>query len=137
MRLIVCGSRGWGDRATLERVLDDVLDDVRTHWDEDPVIVEGEARGADRMAREWAEARGLAVEPYPADWSKGRGAGHARNREMLWSGVDGVVAFSTSWPATAGTAGMCRLAYDAGLPITFVGPDGRERHFFNDRHTTT
>jgi hypothetical protein len=136
VRLLVCGSRDWTDRATLERVLDDVVTDVEHHFYERPTIVQGEARGADSLAREWAESRGLRVEGFPADWSRGKGAGFARNRAMLESGIDGVVAFSTSWPATPGTAHMCRLAYEVGLVVTFVTPDGRERHFHDERHST-
>lgn len=125
MRLLVCGSRDWADRALLGRV----LDGLRETFDDEPTIVQGEARGADRMAREWAEARGLTVEGWAADWSLGRGAGYARNAAMIASGVDGVVAFSTRWPCTRGTAHTCRLAYDRGLAVVFVTPDGRERHY--------
>jgi hypothetical protein len=28
----------------------------------------GEMSGADQLAREWAEDRGVDVDPYPADW---------------------------------------------------------------------
>jgi hypothetical protein len=30
--------------------------------------IEGEMSGADQLAREWAEDRGVDVDPYPADW---------------------------------------------------------------------
>lgn len=144
MRLLVCGSRDWSDRDLLESVLD-------IEWREAGydglTIVEGEASGADRLAREWADRNDVAVDPFPADWSvkpdtppsairhRRDGtpydvrAGHQRNAAMLASGVDGVFAFSTSYPATPGTAGMCRLAFNAGLVVVFFTPDGRERKY--------
>jgi hypothetical protein len=136
VRIIVCGSRGWTDRVLLERVLDDVLADCERYWYERPIVREGEADGADELARKWAEDRGLDVEPFPADWTQGRGAGHARNADMMHAEVELVVAFSITSPATPGTAGMCRLAYSVGVPVLFVTPDGRQRHLFDPRWTT-
>lgn len=157
MRLLVCGSRNWTDRDLLESVLEDEVygpDGIVQWWNDDPTIVQGNAAGADRMAKAWAEKWSLRVEDWPASWEvtpetpphairyRADGtpydvtAGHERNRQMLYSGVDGVLAFSTTWPATSGTAGMCRLAYDEGLAVVFVTPDGERRHFFDQSWTT-
>jgi hypothetical protein len=122
MRLIVCGSAprrtgapGWTDRALLYRVLDEIAP---------AVVVEGGAAGADRLAREWAQERAVPVETFPADWKRyGRAAGPRRNREMVEAGADLVVGFSVAEPPTSGTAGMLRLATDAGLRVRLVLPE--------------
>ena len=137
MRLLVCGSAprrragapGWTSRRLLEEVLDRVVFDAIAAGGPAPTLVEGGAEGADRMGRAWAERHGFDVETHEADWSRGPGAGPARNRAMLATGIDQVFAFSTSWPATPGTADMCRIAVDAGVPVLFVTPDGTERAF--------
>jgi hypothetical protein len=50
-------------------------------------LVEGEAKGADRMARDWADMVGIPVARYPitpAEWSElGNAAGPIRNQRML------------------------------------------------------
>jgi hypothetical protein len=45
MRVLVCGGRDFSDQALLEAVLDD-LDRARVVT----LVIEGDARGADRMA---------------------------------------------------------------------------------------
>lgn len=141
MRVIVCGSAprvgpperpGWTDRRLLFAVLDARLHAfcaVPENTPEEFVVVEGEAAGADTMAREWAEERGATVDPFPANWSRGRGAGMIRNRRMLDSGADEVLAFSVAWPPTGGTDGMCSIAEAAGVPVVVVTPDGIARHY--------
>ena len=86
--------------------------------DLDPdVIIEGCARGADRAAEEWATARGVTVEHYPADWYHfGPSAGPRRNEMMLARGKpDMVLAFTKG--ATPGTADMLRRAGEARIPV--------------------
>ena len=89
-RALICGSRDFDDVFLLTDILDK-LDETMAF----DVIIEGEAAGVDSMARSWAEARGLPVEKYPADWGKyGKSAGPRRNRQMLYEGKpDIVIAF--------------------------------------------
>lgn len=58
-------------------------------------LAHGDAKGADRMARDWAKKRGIKVEKYPADWDEhGDAAGPIRNQEMLDDfEPDAVIAF--------------------------------------------
>lgn len=108
-RLIVCGGRDYLDRDAVRRVIG-LLDPGLT-------VVHGAARGADQMAATFAQQRGIELEPHPADWDRlGRGAGPLRNREMLQAGAAAVVAFKGG----TGTKDMCRIAYDAGLPVLRV-----------------
>lgn len=109
LRLLVCGGRDFSDDAAVTRVLDH-LHATRGIAE----IIEGGARGADSLARVWAERRGVSVLEFPADWKRhGRRAGFVRNGEMLLQQPDGVVAF----PGGAGTADMMRQARGASVPV--------------------
>lgn len=110
MRLLVCGGRAYADRAKVFAALDRV--DGRRPVS---VLIHGAARGADTLAAEWAAARGVAIEPYPADWKMlGLIAGPMRNMQMLIEGKpEGVVAF----PGGRGTSDMVRRAEAAGVKV--------------------
>jgi len=67
-------------------------------------IIEGEASGADTPAREWAKDRGVAVEPYPADWDNitRPGAVVRRNRAgKLYDALAGHVRNDETRPRTS------------------------------------
>lgn len=55
-------------------------------------IVSGGARGVDRVAAEAARQRGMNVIEFIPDWSQGKGAGMARNAEIV-AHADAVIAF--------------------------------------------
>ncbi len=117
---LICGGRNY----TNHQKMDDVLESLVAARGVPVLVVEGEARGADLMARSWAEARGIAVCPHPAQWSKyGRRAGPVRNREMLTHHPDLslVVAFYDR-PATEsrGTADMVKAAKRAKIELREV-----------------
>jgi hypothetical protein len=123
MRLLVCGSRTWTDRARLRQVLDQI---VAEHCHGQVTVVEGDARGADRLAGQLARERGWAREVYPADWQRrGPSAGPRRNARMLREGrPDLVVAFTVGPLARSrGTADMVRRAQQAGVPIHLITSD--------------
>lgn len=112
MRLLVTGGRDYSDRGTAFAMLDKL--DAEHCVD---VVIHGAARGADTEAARWAAARNVPSWPFPADWSKGKGAGIARNQDMLNQAAPShVLAF----PGGTGTADMVRRARAAGLPITEV-----------------
>lgn len=110
MRLLVCGGRDFTDADYVFRVLD------RVHAKRPiSLLIEGGARGADRLARNWAINRGVAYKTENAEWKRyGKAAGFMRNKAMLdiWS-PDGVVAF----PGGAGTADMVRQADKADITV--------------------
>lgn len=129
MRLLVCGDRNWEDRAYIFEVLGkiDAIFPVEC-------LIEGEARGADVMARAWAQEKGRPYRMYPARWDlyrppPGSGrknpAGPIRNREMLSDGrPDMVVAFHGDLSQSRGTLDMVRVARAAGVPVkVFNGRD--------------
>ena len=107
MRVLVCGSRTWTDIGKVWQALDELDPDT---------VIEGCARGADRMAEEWATAHEVPIEHYPANWHRfGPSAGPRRNEMMLARGKpDLVVAFSMG---TKGTADMLARAGVARIPI--------------------
>lgn len=117
MRVLVCGSRDFTDREQLYRILDMLIPAIE-------VVIEGEARGADIMAREWAEEREIICIPFPADWKHyGLAAGPIRNRQMLVEGKpDMVVAFpSKLLHNTKGTNDMVKQSRTAKIPTMVCG----------------
>lgn len=117
MRVLVCGGRGYQDRDRVFEVLDRV---AAKHG---PLTVihgacqdrDGNMRGADRWAHEWAVDRGHDVIPRPADWDRyGKAAGMIRNRQMRdEEHPEAVVAF----PGKTGTKGMKDLAWEKMIPV--------------------
>ncbi len=109
-RVLVCGSRDWTDYELLARTLGE-FPGIDT-------LAHGAARGADRLAGQWARKRGVMVCEYPADWERmGRGAGHARNALMLKEfRPDLVLAFKDNFDREmrrGGTEHMVKIARDA------------------------
>jgi len=109
MRVIVCGGRELANVAYVWTHLDRLhAEKPFTHF------MQGGARGADKLAREWATTK-PEIEMYvcKADWDKnGKAAGPMRNARMLEWKPDLVVAF----PGGRGTANMIKQATAAGVP---------------------
>ena len=109
MRTIIAGGRDYFLTEHDERRLDGL--DITE-------VICGCARGADTGGEIWAQKRGIPVKRFPADWSKGKGAGLARNCEMA-AYAKALVAF----PGGRGTAHMVGEALRRGLVVW----DWRER----------
>lgn len=131
-RLLVCGGRDYGyytntETGKKERYQPEVdhiwhtLDTVWSAISRPLVVIEGEQRGVDLLAREWAEEKGLEVRGFPADWDRyQKRAGFIRNDQMLKEGnPHAVVAF----PGGNGTRMMVRLAKRAGIPVREFYPE--------------
>lgn len=115
MKVLVCGDRNWHDRTAIRAWLS-LLQDCG--YD---TVIEGEARGADTIAREEGERMGMVVEKHPARWSLyGRAAGPIRNKEMLDSGPSIVVAFHPDILTSKGTANMVKQAEAKGIAVILV-----------------
>jgi hypothetical protein len=97
---LFCGSRDWTDREAIRRDLEALPPNS--------VVIEGGARGADRIAREEAQALGIHVATVPALWDfHGKGAGYRRNEAMARMRPDFVYAYNLG---TGGTEQMIRVA---------------------------
>lgn len=126
MKVLVCGSRSYGEpkyhsQETCVRHIERMHYELNRIHEKTPItlIIEGEAKGADLMARRWAERRGIPVSPHKADWKKNnKGAGPIRNTEMLTEEPDLVVAF-TDKPlfASKGTQDMIRKSIKARVKV--------------------
>ena len=116
MRILVCGSRDYADQRRVHEVLDHFLYNITGSL----VIVEGCARGADRLAEAWAATHNIAILHNPADWNKhGRAAGSIRNRRMVAEhDPHMVIAFYTDrTKPSRGTSDMVRVAKAADIPV--------------------
>ena len=113
MKLMVTGGRDYDDMKELYRVLDRVhagnLVDVLIHG--------ANKKGADRLAKLWAETNKIECKPFPANWNLyNKAAGPIRNQEMVDDGPHLVVAF----PGANGTADAVARARRAGIPVIMV-----------------
>lgn len=106
--VIVCGGRDYYDRDRVFQVLSKVHRERVIAR-----LIQGGAKGADDLARQWAEHAGVECVQVDADWSAGRKAGPLRNLRMLEMMPDGVIAF----PGGIGTRDMVRKAAWAGVPV--------------------
>ena len=122
LRVLICGSRTWDDWNLIRQYVNSLPAGT--------VVIEGEARGADSIARACAKQRGLVVFPFPAHWKHGRAcraeceriigprAGPIRNAQMLAEGrPDKVAAFVYNLTTSTGTKDMIKKAKDAGVPV--------------------
>jgi hypothetical protein len=117
MKVLVCGSRDWVDRAPIERELRKLSSGT--------IIIHGGARGADTIAGEVAKELGFVVRCYPADWDKyGRGAGPRRNALMLIKEhrlpddlIHKVLAFSKDFENSRGTKDMMQKSTAKSIPV--------------------
>lgn len=118
MRVLVCGGRDFNNYWKLCHEMDLISEEKDFDNNQPITIISGEARGADTLAKQYAEECGWNYEGYPADWKlHGRGAGPIRNRQMLVEGKpDLVVAF----PGGVGTKNMISQAEDANVPVRIV-----------------
>jgi hypothetical protein len=117
MRVLICGDRDWSDRDKIKARLERLLDEV----EEFITVVEGEARGADTIAREEAEKLGIKVQQFPAQWAAfGRAAGPLRNQAMLESGIDLVIAFHEDLSRSRGTRDMVNRAQRARIEVEVI-----------------
>lgn len=103
--VLVCGGRCYTDSATLRAVLDAVSPTL---------VIAGCAKGADKLAHEWAQSRGVPSQRFRAEWKKfGVSAGPRRNERMLREGKPSLVV---AFEGGRRTADMVRKAQDAGVP---------------------
>jgi len=112
MRVLICGGRDYSDVETAFNFLNGFHQENKI-----TEIIEGGARGADSIGRQWGKANGIKITTCYADWNKyGRAAGPKRNQVMLELKPDFVIAF----PGGKGTADMIKRSENASLKVVRV-----------------
>jgi hypothetical protein len=89
--VMVCGSRTITDVPWIEHQIEEYLKFVYKDQeakygtgDRDFVIIQGLARGVDKIAKDWADKHKVLTWDFPAEWDKyGAWAGFKRNIEMV------------------------------------------------------
>jgi ABC-type Fe3+-hydroxamate transport system substrate-binding protein len=120
MRIIFCGDRKWDNY----KVICDVMADMNPD-----VVIEGEADGADSLAKDAAEYFGIPVVKFPANWQTyGKAAGPIRNLQMIEEGKpDLVIAFHDDVEHSRGTRNMVDQALKKGLKVMVYTQHGCQK----------
>jgi hypothetical protein len=125
VRVLICGSRNWTNKAPIFTYLDGLLVSCKKAGGQ-LVVIEGGAKGADVIAQEWcANQDDIEHLSYAADWSEyGKAAGAIRNEKMLKEGKpDLVMAFKSDFDwffEAGGTEHMVKIASKAGVPCYVI-----------------
>jgi hypothetical protein len=111
MKALICGGRDFLDDV---RLAESIIEVQRVKG-KISCVIQGGARGADRLAKDWAIVSGIPMIEMPANWLfYGKSAGAIRNASMLQFGKpDIVIAF----PGGRGTADMIKKAEAAGVEV--------------------
>ena len=106
-RVIMCGARDWSNAGPILRE----LRRLKKEHGNKLIIIEGEAPGADQMARVLAHQLDIHVAGVWALWeTRHRGAGPQRNTAMAALQPDEVIAFHADITKSRGTADMVKQA---------------------------
>lgn len=111
--IVVTGSRSWRNGEKVDDALDLCLAFNRRMR-----LIQGGAAGADRLAYEWAQDRGVDCETFAPDYSRPSPQRyHERNDRML-DKADQVIAF---WDGESrGTKSVIDKARDRGLRVQVI-----------------
>lgn len=109
MKVLICGDRRWLDEAAVRKRMSFLKLDTE--------LIVGDCRGADTMAYKIAGEMGFVRRQFVASWGQyGKAAGPIRNREMLDTKPDLVIAFHDNISTSRGTANTVHEARQRGIP---------------------
>ena len=118
VRALVYGSRTWPDRTVIREFIASLPSDA--------VVIHGGADGADSIAGQAAEMRGLQVVVYRALWfAHGRAAGPIRNQRMVEANPTIARGYRRGF-RSPGTDDISRRLLKAGIPVKVFNEDGTE-----------
>jgi len=133
VRLLFTGSQLWTDKKLIFEELDLILEEVCMDADTpyELILVHGDCpNGADAFADEWGKHRKvqgfpITIERHPADWKgpRKRGAGYARNADMVKLKADRCVAFILD--ESPGSTHCSDLAKKAGIDTKIFRSTGK------------
>ena len=117
MRLLICGDRNWTDGAVILSAVNYLKQTYNS--DSIEVIIEGDAKGADKLSGMVAHALSIPLLVFPAPWNVyGNTAGLIRNKQMFDKGKPTkVLAFHDELGKSKGTKHMISIAHKSGIPI--------------------
>ncbi len=120
-RILVCGSRSIHD---VPWVHSQITEFVRSlNLPQLPILVEGEARGVDTIAKHYALNRGWQIEPYPADWEHlGKSAGFIRNEQMIKVSDAVLVLWYGTSPGTKHDINLCVKYHKIHKVVIYTAP---------------
>jgi hypothetical protein len=108
--VLVCGGRRYDNRNLVFKTLYKVHEDHGIFY-----LINGWARGADELARDFCWQAKIPCWNFPADWDKeGLKAGFLRNIKMLNLGKPKLII---AFPGGPGTADMIRRGKQAGVTV--------------------
>lgn len=113
-KVCIAGSRGFSSYEFLKAKMDSLLRNKHP----DVSVICGEAEGADRLGKRYAQGRGYTVESFPADWdTHGKRAEYLRNIEM----AEAASACVVFWDGVSrGTAHMIDICRQKNVPLKVV-----------------
>lgn len=115
-RVIVAGSRTVNENDPA--IIDRVLSRLKLYPKSSIQIVDGGARGGDRIGRNIANKFGLALQAFPANWDLyGKRAGYMRNEQMAGYATELIAIWDGE---SKGTGHMIDLAKKYNLKITII-----------------
>jgi len=111
-KILVCGGRDFNDHFLVHKTLNQLR---QTHFAEQFCIIQGGAKGADKIADDWAKFMGKCSITVDANWDYyAKGAGSIRNGWMIeFCNPDLVVAFRGG----RGTNNMVEKAFTLKIPV--------------------
>jgi hypothetical protein len=114
MRILITGDRHWRCNDLAERIVNRLI----KRYGADITIIHGGAMGVDNAFSEACRKLGVTFKAHLADW-KGLGniAGPERNREMVATKPDFVIAFHRDLARSKGTKDCVKQALAAGLDV--------------------
>lgn len=109
-RVLCFGGRDFSDVTRIDAALSAVAGKLGPF-----AIIQGGARGADRLSGAWGRERGLCVIEVAAPWTfYGNGAGPLRNSWMLEHCAP---TYAVGFPGGKGTADMRAKLFAAAVPL--------------------
>lgn len=122
-KVLVCGSRTWRDKDEIHEHLQSLKEQCQDRATFFTVIHGACPTGADKIADIWCKKNNVPVKPFPANWDKyGKAAGPIRNKQMVQTHPDLVLAFSNG---SKGTQDTIDLARKAGIEVKVIGKERR------------
>lgn len=116
LNILVSGTRTYNNKELIRKLIEYY---TSPQFGDKFLVINGAARGADRLSTEVAKELGVPWKEYPADWDRYKnGAGPLRNKQMLAEAKpDLLLAFVDDPVSSSGTANMILQAIFAGISI--------------------